>query len=296
MVQKLPQPLIDLYNVYIHGGMSRREFMEGIEKFAVGGLTVAAIAGALMPNYALGEVVPKNDSRLKTEYVNVPSPQGNGTIKAYLVRPAAAAANAKLPGVLVVHENRGLNPHIEDIARRLALENFMTLAPDGLTSVGGYPGDDDQGGTLFRQVNGAKMQEDFLAAATWLKNRADCSGKIGVTGFCYGGGIANTLAVRMGADLAAAAPFYGSMPTNPEDIAKIKAAILVHHGAMDTRLAGAWPAYDAALKTAGVTHEGYVYEGAVHGFNNDATPQRYNEAASKLAMQRTIAWFNKYLR
>jgi carboxymethylenebutenolidase len=296
MVQKLPQPLIDLYNVYIHGGMSRRDFMEGIEKFAVGGLTVAAIADALMPNYVLGEVVPKNDSRLKTEYITVPSPQGNGNIKGYFARPASAAANAKLPGILVVHENRGLNPHIEDIARRFALENFMTFAPDGLTSVGGYPGDDDKGGQLFGQVNRMKMEEDFLASAKWLKSRPDCTGKIGVTGFCFGGGIANNLAVRMGADLAAAAPFYGAMPTAPEDIAKIKAAILVHHGATDTRLAGAWPAYDTALKTAGVTHEGYVYEGAAHGFNNDATPQRYNEAASKLAMQRTIAWFNKYVR
>jgi carboxymethylenebutenolidase len=296
MVQKLPEPLIDLYNVYIHGGMSRRDFMEGIEKFAVGGLTVAAIADALMPNYALGEVVPKNDTRLKTEYITVPSPQGNGNIKGYFARPASAAANAKLPGILVVHENRGLNPHIEDIARRLALENFMTFAPDGLTSVGGYPGDDDKGGQLFGQVNRMKMEEDFLASARWLKSRPDCTGKIGVTGFCFGGGIANNLAVRMGADLAAAAPFYGAMPTSPEDIAKIKAAILVHHGATDTNLAGRWPAYDAALKTAGVTHEGYVYEGAGHGFNNDATPMRYNEAASKLAMQRTVAWFNKYVR
>jgi len=295
MVQKLPQPLIDLYNVYIHGGMTRREFMEGIEKFAVGGLTAAAIAEALMPNYAYGQVVPKDDNRLKTEYITIPSPQGNGNIKGYLVRPSAAGTT-KLPGILVVHENRGLNPHIEDIARRMGIANFMAFAPDGLTSVGGYPGDDDQGGTLFRQVNGAKMQEDFLAAATWLKNRSDCTGKIGVTGFCYGGGIANTLAVRMGADLAAAAPFYGAMPTNADDIAKIKAAILVHHGEQDTRLAGAWPAYDAALTAAGVTHEGYVYAGAVHGFNNDATPQRYNEAASKLAMERTIAWFNKYVR
>jgi carboxymethylenebutenolidase len=294
MVQKLPQPLIDLYNVYIHGGMSRREFMEGIEKFAVGGLTAAAIADALMPNYVLGQVVPKTDSRLKTEYVTVPSPQGNGTIKAYLVRPSSAAANAKLPGILVVHENRGLNPHIEDIARRLALENFMTLAPDGLTSVGGYPGDDDKGGALFREVNGAKMQEDFLSAATWLKNRADCTGKIGVTGFCYGGGISNTLAVRMGADLAAAVPFYGGAP-NAADVPKIKAAVLVHHGATDTRLVNAWPAYEAALKAAGVTYEGYVYEGAGHGFNNDASPQRFNVAASKLAMQRTVAWFKKHL-
>lgn len=294
MVQQLPKPLIDLYNVYIHGGMSRREFMEGIEKFAVGSLTVAAIADALMPNYALGQVVPKTDSRLKIETVTVQSPQGNGTIKGQLARPASAGTN-KLGGILVVHENRGLNPHIEDIGRRLALEGFMTFAPDGLTSVGGYPGDDDKGGQLFSTVNGPKMQEDFFAAATWLKARPDCNGKIGVTGFCFGGGVANNLAVRMGADLAAAVPFYGQMPTNAADIAKIKAAVLVHHGAMDTRLANAWPAYDAALKAANVTHEGYVYEGAVHGFNNDATPQRYNEAASKLAMQRTIAWFKKYL-
>lgn len=294
MVQQLPKPLIDLYNVYIHGGMSRREFMEGIEKFAVGGLTVAVIADALMPNYALGEVVPKNDSRLKIETVTVPTPQGNGTMKGQLARPASAG-NGKLPGILVVHENRGLNPHIEDIGRRLALEGFMTFAGDGLTSVGGYPGDDDKGGQLFSQVNRQKMEEDFYASAMWLKNRADCTGKVGVTGFCYGGGIANTLAVRMGADLAAAVPFYGQMPTNPDDIKKIKAAVLVHHGSMDTNLAPRWPAYDMALTAAGVTHEGYVYEGAVHGFNNDATPQRYNEAASKLAMQRTIAWFKKYL-
>jgi carboxymethylenebutenolidase len=294
MVQQLPKPLIDLYNVYIHGGMSRREFMEGIEKFAVGGLTVAVIADALMPNYALGEVVPKNDPRLKIEAVTVPSPQGNGNIKGQLARPVAAGAN-KLGGILVVHENRGLNPHIEDIGRRLALEGFMTFAPDGLTSVGGYPGDDDKGGQLFGTVNGPKMQEDFFASATWLKARPDCNGKIGATGFCFGGGVANNLAVRMGADLAAAVPFYGQMPTNAADIAKIKAAVLVHHGAMDARLAGAWPAYDAALKAANVTHEGYVYEGAVHGFNNDATPARYNEAASKLAMQRSIAWFKKYL-
>jgi carboxymethylenebutenolidase len=295
MVQKLPQPLIDLYNVYIHGGMSRREFMEGIEKYAISGLTVAAIADALMPNYALGQVVPKNDSRLKIETVTVPSPQGNGTIKGQFARPASAAATAKLPGILVVHENRGLNPHIEDIGRRLALEGFNTFAPDGLTSVGGYPGDDAQGGTLFGQVNGAKMQEDFYAAAMWLKARPDSTGKIGVTGFCFGGGVSNNLAVRMGADLAAAVPFYGGAPAALTDVPKIKAAVLVHHGATDTRLVMAWPAYEAALKAAGVTYEGYLYEGAGHGFNNDATPQRYNEAASKLAMSRTIAWFKKHL-
>jgi carboxymethylenebutenolidase len=296
MAQTFPQPLIDLYNVYIHGGMNRRDFVDRIKTYAVGGLTTAAILEGLMPNYALGEVVPKNDSRLKTEYITVPSPQGNEKIKGYFVRPASAAATAKLPGILVVHENRGLNPHIEDIARRLGVANFMAFAPDGLTSVGGYPGDDDAGGRLFSTVNSAKMTEDFVASAMWLKNRADCTGKIGVTGFCYGGGISNTLAIRLGADLAAAVPFYGRMPTNAADIAKIKATLLIHHGATDTGLANAYPAYAAALKEAKVTFEGYIYEGAGHGFNNDSSAQRYNEAASKLAMERTIAWFNKYVR
>jgi len=218
---------------------------------------------------------------------------GNGSIKGYLVRPANATG--KLPAVLVVHENRGLNPHIEDIARRLGTANFMAFAPDGLTSVGGYPGDDDKGGTLFATVNGGKMLEDFLASANWLRMRPDCTGKLGVTGFCYGGGVANTLAVRMGADLAAAVPYYGQPPM-AADVPKIKAAILVHHGEMDTRLAGSWPAYDAALKAANIPHEGYIYPGAVHGFNNDATPARYNEAAAKQSWTRTIDWFNKYLK
>jgi carboxymethylenebutenolidase len=274
--------------------MSRREFMEGVEKYAIGGLTAAAIADALMPNYALGQVVPKTDSRLKIETVTVPSPKGNMNIKGQFARPASAAANAKLPSILVVHENRGLNPHIEDIGRRLALEGFNTFAGDGLTSVGGYPGDDDKGGQMFRQVNGQMMQEDWLAAAMWLKARPDSTGKVGVTGFCYGGGISNTLAWRMGADLSAAVPFYGQ-PAPAAEVPKIKAAVLVHHGATDTGLVNSWPTYEAALKAAGVTYEGYIYEGAGHGFNNDATPPRYNEAASKLAMQRTVAWFKKYL-
>jgi carboxymethylenebutenolidase len=215
------------------------------------------------------------------------------------VRPFSAdtreATVAKLPGILVVHENRGLNPHIEDIARRLALANFMAFAPDGLTSVGGFPGDDARGGQLFGKVDGKKMTEDFVASAFWLKARADCTGKIGVTGFCYGGGIANTLAVRLGPDLAAAVPFYGGVPP-PADIPKIKAAILVHHGELDTRLASTWAAYDTALKAANVPHEGHVYPGAVHGFNNDATPERFNKAAADQAWQRTIDWFNKYVR
>lgn len=296
---KLPAEAIQLYNLFIHGEISRRDFMERVQKFAVGGLAVAAIVEALMPNYAQGQQVSKTDDRIKASYETVPSPQGNGSIKGYLVRPVSAdtrsAMPSKLPGIIVVHENRGLNPHIEDIARRLALANFMAFAPDGLTSLGGFPGDDYRGGQMFAKIDGKKMTEDMVASANWLRARADCTGKIGATGFCYGGGIANTLAVRLGADIAAAVPFYGAVPAK-DDIPKIKAAILVHHGALDTRLAATWPAYDMALNAAGVPHEGYIYPGAVHGFNCDATPERYNKAAADLAWQRTIDWFNKYAR
>jgi carboxymethylenebutenolidase len=291
---KLPAEAIELYNRYIHGEIPRREFLNGVSRFAVGGLTLGVVVDALMPNYAAGQQVQKSDARIKASYETVPSPQGNGSIKGYLVRPASANAT-KLPGILVVHENRGLNPHIEDVARRVALANFTAFAPDALTSVGGYPGDDAKGGELFSKVDTAKKLEDFVAAALWLKARPDCTGKIGVTGFCYGGGVANSLAVRLGSDLAAAVPFYGGAPP-ATDVPKIKAAVLVHHGALDTRLAEAWPAYDAALKAANVTHEGYVYPNAVHGFNNDATPERYNKAAADQAWQRTIDWFNKFVR
>ncbi|HTB15048.1 MAG TPA: dienelactone hydrolase family protein [Bryobacteraceae bacterium] len=296
---KLPGEAIALYNLFIHGEISRRDFMDGLQRFAIGGLTAAALLEALMPNYALGQQVSKTDDRIKASYETVPSPQGNGSIKGYFVRPVSAdsrsATPSKLPGIIVVHENRGLNPHIEDIARRLALANFMAFAPDGLTSLGGFPGDDYKGGQLFGKVDNKKMTEDFVAAAAWLKSRPDCSGKIGVTGFCFGGSMSNTLAVRLGADIAAAAPFYGGPPAK-DDISKIKAAILVHHGELDTRLAATWPAYDAALKEANVPHEGYIYAGAVHGFNCDATPERYNKPAADLAWQRTIDWFNKYVR
>jgi carboxymethylenebutenolidase len=295
---KLPSEAVELYNLFIHGVINRRSFMEGVQRFAIGGLTAAAIVEGLMPNYAAGQQVSKTDDRIKASYETVPSPQGNGSIKGYLVRPVSADTRnpmpTKLPGIIVVHENRGLNPHIEDIARRFALANFMAFAPDGLTSLGGFPGDDYNGGQMFNKVNGAKMTEDMVAAAKWLKARPDCTGKIGATGFCYGGGIANTLTVRLEGDIAAAAPFYGQVPP-AADIPKIKAAILVHHGALDTRLAGSWPAYDMALTAAKVPHEGYIYPGAVHGFNCDATPERYNKAAADLAWQRTIDWFNKYV-
>jgi carboxymethylenebutenolidase len=296
---KLPKEAIELYNLFIHGRISRRDFTRRVQRFATGGLAAATVIEALMPNYALGQQVSKTDDRIKASYETVPSPQGNGSIKGYLVRPVSADSRAatpvKLPGIIVVHENRGLNPHIEDIARRLALANFMAFAPDGLTSLGGFPGDDYKGGQMFSKIDGKKMTEDFVAAAIWLKSRADCTGKIGATGFCYGGGMSNTLAVRLGPDIAAAAPFYGGPPAK-DDVAKIKAAILVHHGELDTRLAATWPAYDAALKAANVPHEGYIYPGAVHGFNCDATPERYNKAAADLAWQRTIDWFNKYVR
>jgi len=287
-----PQELLNLFDRYVHGELDRRSFLDGAKKFAVGGMTATAIWESLRPNYAWAQQVPKDDSRIHTESATVPSPQGNGSIRGYLVKPAKAAG--KLPGVLVVHENRGLNPYIEDVARRLGTENFIAFAPDGLTSVGGYPGDDEKGGAAFQKVDRAKMTEDFVAAARWLKARPDCSGKIGVVGFCYGGGIANTLAVRLGEDLAAAVAFYGAPPP-ADDVAKIKATVLVHHGAMDTRLAGTWPAYEAALKANHVTYTAHFYEGANHGFHNDTTP-RYDEAAAKLAWQRTLEFFNKYLR
>jgi carboxymethylenebutenolidase len=296
---KLPPDAVELYNRFIHGEISRRSFLEGVQRFAIGGLTASTILGTLMPNYALGQQVSRTDDRIQASYQTVPSPQGNGSIKGYLVRPVSAdtrdATPSKLPGVIVIHENRGLNPHIEDIARRLALANFMAFAPDGLTSLGGFPGDDYRGGQMFTKIDRNKMTEDFVAAARWLKARPDCTGRIGAVGFCYGGGISNTLAVRLGPDLAAAVPFYGAVPP-AEDVPKIKAAILVNHGELDTRLASTWPAYDKALTEAHVPHEGYIYAGAVHGFNCDATPERYNKAAADLAWQRTIDWFNKYLR
>ncbi len=287
-----PQELLNLFDRYVHGDIGRRDFLDGAQKFAGGGLTAAALWESLRPNYAWAQQVPKDDSRIVAEYATVPSPQGNGSIRGYLVRPAKAAG--KLPGVLVVHENRGLNPYIEDVARRFAAANFVAFAPDGLTSVGGYPGDDEKGAVLFRKVDQGKMAEDLLASARWLKGRADCTGKLGVVGFCFGGGVANMLAVRMGADLAAAVPFYGGQP-QAADAAKIKAPLLLHYAALDTRVNAGWPAFEEALKANHVVYTAHMYEGANHGFHNDTTP-RYDEAAAKLAWQRTLDFLNKYLR
>ena len=292
--QTLPREAIDAYNLFIHGEIDRRSFMDRVKKVAVSSVAAAAIVDQLMPNYAAAQQVSPTDPRIKTERVTVPSPNGNGSIKGLLVRPAAAGTQ-RLPALLVIHENRGLNPHIEDMARRFALENFMAFAPDTLTSLGGYPGDDEKGGEMFGKVDRVKMGEDLYAAAVWLKNRPDSSGRLGATGFCFGGGIANNLAVRMGADMQAIAPYYGGAPP-AADVSKIKAAVLVHHGGEDARLVMAWPEYEAAMKAAGVRHEGHIYPGAVHGFNNDATPQRYNKAAADAAWKSTIAWFNRYVR
>jgi carboxymethylenebutenolidase len=287
-----PQELLDLFDLYVHGDVDRRGFMDRAKKFVTAGVTAAMLLESLRPNFAWAQQVPKDDPRLKTEQATVPSPEGNGNIRGYLVRPAKVTG--KLPAILVVHENRGLNPYIEDVARRLGTENYMAFAPDGLTSVGGYPGDEDKGRALFTQVDREKMLQDFIAAARWLKARPDSTGKIGVVGFCFGGGVANTLAVRMGDELAAAVAFYGSAPA-PEDVTRIKAGVLVHHGSMDKRLVEGWPAYEAALKANNIRYSGYVYEGAQHGFHNDTTP-RYDEAAAKLAWQRTLDVFKKYLR
>ena len=286
-----PQELLNLFGRYVHGEIGRRDFLNGAQKFAVGGLTAAALLQTLKPNYAWAIQVPVDDKRIKAEYDAVLSPQGNESVKGYLVRPAKAT---KLPSVLVIHENRGLNPYIEDVARRLAVADFIAFAPDGLTSVGGYPGDDEKGATLFRQVDSAKMSEDFFAAAMWLKSRPDSTGKLGTLGFCFGGGVVNQLAVRMGSDLSAAVPFYGAQP-NAVDTAKVKAPLNAQYAELDTHITSGWPAFDAALTQAHVPHEGHIYKGANHGFHNDTTP-RYDEAAAKEAWGRTLDWFNRYLK
>lgn len=286
-----PQELLDLFHEYQHGNITRRDFLERAKKFAVGGVTAMALWESLRPNYAWAQQVPKDDPKIKAGYETVSSPNGNGSIKGYFVRPNAPG---KLPGVLVIHENRGLNPYIEDVARRFAVANFVAFAPDGLTSVGGFPGNDEQGAVKFREVNGPKMFEDFVAAAQWLKANPACTGKLGAVGFCFGGGVVNNLAVRLGADLAAGAPFYGRQP-GAADVPKIQAPLMLHYAGNDQGVNSGIEAFEAALKANGKTYTKYMYEGTQHGFHNDTTP-RYDEAAAKLAWQRTLEFFNKSLR
>ena len=286
-----PQELLNLFDGYVHGGISRRQFLDRAQKFAVGGVTAMALYEMLKPNYAWAIQVPPDDKRIKSEWQTVQSPEGNGTIKGYLVRPAN---DAKLPAVLVIHENRGLNPYVQDVARRLAVANYIAFAPDSLTTLGGYPGDDEKGLAMFQQLDRGKMTEDFVAAAKWLKIRPDSTGKLGAVGFCFGGGVVNQIAVKIGADLNAGVPFYGAQP-KPEDAAKIKTPINAQYGELDERINAGWPDFEKALTAAKVPHEGHVYKGANHGFHNDTTP-RYDEAAAKEAWQRTLDWFGKYLR
>jgi carboxymethylenebutenolidase len=283
--------VLKLFDKYVHGVIPRPEFLKSAARYAVAGLTAEALLDLLSPRFAEAQQVPPTDARIKTSYVEFASPAGYGKARAYLAKPAKAAA--KLPTVLVVHENRGLNPHIEDIARRLALANFIAFAPDALFSLGGYPGDEDKARELFGKLDQAKTRNDFLAAADYLKKLPEGNGKVGVVGFCYGGGVANFLAARS-PDLAAAVPFYGAQPS-AEDAAKIKAPLLIHYAGNDERINAGWPAYEAALKAAGVKYQAYIYPGVEHGFNNDTTP-RYDAAAAKLAWQRTIDFFNKTLR
>ncbi|SEP95098.1 carboxymethylenebutenolidase [Pseudomonas sp. NFACC02] len=282
--------LLELYDFYVHGKINRREFLDRAAVFALGGLTATAILSSLSPNYALAEQVEFTDPDIVAEYISYPSPKGHGQVRGYLVRPAKAGA--KVPAVLVVHENRGLNPYIEDVARRVAKAGFIALAPDGLSSVGGYPGNDDKGRELQQKVDPEKLMNDFFAGIEWLMAHPASTGKVGITGFCYGGGVANAAAVAY-PELAAAVPFYGRQP-KAEDVARIKAPLLLHYAELDKPITDGWPAYEQALKAAGKTYQAYIYPGMNHGFHNDSTP-RYDDAAARLAWGRTLEWFRKYL-
>jgi carboxymethylenebutenolidase len=286
-----PPQIWPLFDAYVHGLIDRRAFLEGAARFAVGGVTAVGLLEALSPRFAEAAQVVTNDPRIKAEYVEIASPQGYGKVRGYLVRPAKPGG--KLPTVLVVHENRGLNPHIEDVARRFALEKFVAFAPDALFPLGGYPGDEDKARELFAKLDQNKTKEDFVASAVFLKHHPEGNGKLGVVGFCYGGGIAHFLATRM-ADLDACAPFYGMAPA-PEAARQVKAPLLVHLADQDERINTAWPPYEAALRAAGAKLEVFKYDGTQHGFHNDTTP-RYDAAAAKLAWQRTLDFFNRTLR
>lgn len=281
--------LLELYDYYAHGRISRRDFLDRAAAFTVAGLSASALLASLSPNYALAQQVEFTDPDILPEYLTYPSPKGHGQVRGYLVRPAK---KEKAPAVVVVHENRGLNPYIEDVARRLAKAGFVAFAPDGLSSVGGYPGNDDKGRELQQKVDPQKLMNDFFAAIEWMKAHPAATGKVGITGFCYGGGVSNAAAVAY-PELSAAVPFYGRQP-KAEDVPRIKAPLLLHYGELDTAINEGWPAYEQALKAANKTYEAYLYPGANHGFHNDSTP-RYDQAAANLAWERTLAWFNRYL-
>ena len=285
------QDLLILFDAYVHGALDRRGFLEQASKYAVGGVTAAMLLDQLSPKFAEAQVVRTDDERIVNEYIEYDSPSGYGKMRGYFVRPAKAAG--KLPGILVIHENRGLNPHIEDVARRFALENFVAFAPDALFPLGGYPGNEDKARELFPKLEQAKTREDFVAAVAFLKARPESTGKVGAVGFCYGGGMVNYLATRL-SDLAAGVPFYGSAP-NVADVPKIKAPLMIQSAEVDERINASWPAFEEALKAANVRYERYLYPGTQHGFHNDTTP-RYNAEAAKLAWERTLAFFNKNVR
>lgn len=288
--EDISQEVFDLYDYYVHSKIDRRDFMNRLSVYAVGGLTVSALMSYLMPNYAQAQQIKPDDNRIKTEYAEYNSPKGGGKMRGLLAKPAGN--NKKLPGVIVVHENRGLNPYIEDVARRLAVDGFIAFAPDALTPLGGYPGTDDAGRELQSKRNGDEMLEDFIAAYEFLKKNAESTGKVGVVGFCFGGWISNMMAVRI-SDLKAAVPFYGGQPT-AEETAKIKSPLLLQYAELDTRVNEGLPAYEAALKANKVEYTLHIYPGVNHGFHNDTTP-RYDEAAAKLAWQRTIEFFKSKL-
>lgn len=284
-----PRALLEIYDGYVHGRLTKRDFLDRAGKFAVGGVTALALLEALKPNYALAAQVAPDDPRITTARLPYPSPHGNGTVTGLMAKPVGAT---KRPGVVVVHENRGLNPYIEDVARRVAVAGYVAFAPDGLSPLGGYPGDDDKGREMQSKIDPAKLMEDFFAAHEFLRGHEATTGKVGVVGFCYGGGVCNAMAVAL-PTLAASVPFYGRQP-RAEDVAKIRAPMLLHYASLDTGITNGWPAYETALKAAGKSYEAHIYPDVNHGFHNDTTP-RYDEAAATLAWSRTLAFFAKHL-
>ena len=286
-----PKEVLTLFDKYVHGIIDRRAFLDGAAKFAVGGVTAAAILESLRPRYAWARQVPPEDERMRAEYVEYPSPRGSGTMRGYMAKPSQGSG--PWPAVLVIHENRGLNPYVEDVVRRFGAANFLALGPDALTPLGGYPGNDDDGRAMQGQLDRAAMTEDFVAGAEFLMSHPESTGRVGAVGFCFGGGMVNTLAVRL-PNLGAGVPFYGAQPS-AEDVSRIQAPLMIQYGGLDERVNAGWPAFEEALRAEGKEYSMHMYEGANHGFHNDTTP-RYDEAAARLAQERTIAFFNEHLR